>query len=301
VIRLTLILLAAGRLLAQPAFYSTAYLEKWKPGFQTGIEENYHQVLLPLLTRAERQRLGEVRLEFPLFGKTRDAFELYSEPGATPARIVLPIASLRFFGDVCISTGWWREQQGRGPDPVMGYISRTKYGRAPRLSLRQAIGVPENAGENPRIQDFTTKCFSSGALFILLHEMGHVMERGRGAGGQQEEMAADAFALEIFRRLKTPPTGSVLFFSAAAYAAPTRWDFPNEKAYLEAIRESTHPVTSQRLKAISRELTGHAQDYRDPNPQRGPELARNAGQEILRLADFLEDYGVQRAMRLAYQ
>ena len=299
--RVMLILLAAGRLLAQPAFYSTAYLEEWKPGFQSGLLENYKEVVLPRLTSAERQRLGEVRLEFPLFGQTRDTYEFYSLPGANPPRIVLPISSLRFFADVCLSTAWWRRQNKKELDPVMGYISRTKYGRAPRLSLRKALGVPENAGEDPGIQNFTSECFSSGALFILLHEMGHVIERGRGPGGQSEEMLADAFALEIFRRLKTPPTGSVLFFSAVAYAAPTRWDYPNEKAYLKATRESTHPVTSERLKAISRELTVPAQDYRDPNPVRGPELARYAGREIGRLADFLEDYGVQRAMELVYQ
>jgi hypothetical protein len=301
VIRGSLILLAAGCLFAQPAFYSTAYLENWKPGFQSGLDQNYQEVVLPLLTPSERLRLGDVRLEFPLFGQTRDAFEFYTQPGAKPARIVLPISSLRFLGDVCLSTGWWRGQQKQGLDPVLGYISRTKYGRAPRLSLRQAIGVPENAREVPAVQDFTTKCFSSAALFILLHEMGHVMERGRGPGGQAEEVAADAFALEIFRRLKTPPTGSVLFFAAAAHAAPTRWDFPTEQAYLKAVEQSTHPLTSQRLKAISRELTRHAQDYQDPDPRRGPELARYAGQEILRLADFLEDYGVQRAMQLGYQ
>ena len=305
-IRAALILLAAGRLLAQPAFYSEDYLATWRPEYQRPLEEDYRQVVMPRLTPVERARLNEVQIEFPLFGKTTDAFEFYSLPSARPPRIVLPVSSLRFFGDVCLAEEW-SLQQGRREDldPVMGYISRTKFGRAPRrngktLSLREAVGVPANAGDNPRIADRSGKCVSSGLLFILLHEMGHIEARERRLPSQQEEMAADGFALEIFRRLGTPPTGAVLFFSAYSYAAPNRWDFPSEQEYLKSLEQSTHPVTSERLRAVSRELADHAIDYKDPSPQRGQELARYASAEIRKIADFLDDPAVQRAMRNAY-
>jgi hypothetical protein len=305
-IRAALILLAAGRLLAQPAFYSEDYLATWKPEYQRPLEEDYRQVVMPRLTPAERARLGEAQIEFPLFGKTTDAFEFYSLPAARPPRIVLPVSSLRFFGDVCLTEEWSMQQGRREPDPVMGYISRTKYGRAPRrngktLSLREAVGVPATAGDNPKIAELSSKCVSSGLLFILLHEMGHIEARERRLPSQQEEMAADGFALEIFRRLGTPPTGAVLFFSAYSYAASNRWDFPSEQEYLKSLQQSTHPVTSERLRAISRELADHAIDFKDPNPQRGQELARYASAEIRKVADFLDNPAVQRAMRDGYQ
>jgi hypothetical protein len=190
-IRVALILLAAGQLLAQPAFYSDAYLTKWKPEYQRPLEEDYRDVIMPRLTPAERARLGAIQIEFPLFGKTTDAFEFYSLPAALPPRIVMPVSSLRFFADVCLAEEWWRQQGRQGLDPVMGYISRTKYGRAPRrdgktLSLRDAVGVPGNVGDNPKIANPASQCISSGLLFILLHEMGHIVVRERRLASQAE-------------------------------------------------------------------------------------------------------------------
>jgi hypothetical protein len=194
------------------------------------LDADYREVVMPRLTPTERLRLTNILIEFPLFGQTRDAFEFYSLPRAKPARVVMPISSLRFFGDVCLATGWWEQQGAKGQSPVLGYISQMKYGRVPSskgktLSLMEGAGVPPAARDNPKIADFASKCVSSGFLFILLHEIGHIVTEDPRLASQEQEMAADTFAAEIFRRLGTAPTGAVLFFSANSYVVPNRWDF----------------------------------------------------------------------------
>jgi hypothetical protein len=69
----------------------------------------------------------------------------------------------------------------------------------------------ETALADPFVEDVSTKILDSTVNYLLAHEVGHVMlghEGGlTGGASQEQEIAADRFALDFFTAVGTPPLG----------------------------------------------------------------------------------------------
>ena len=98
--------------------------------------------------------------------------------------------------------------------------------------------------------------------------MGHILNRHPGNSVVQAEVSrtnerqADAFALHVLRRDQAIPMGAILFFQMTAFtASPGRFDYPTVEEWQQALRAATHPVTSDRVRALAEGLRAGADRY----------------------------------------
>jgi hypothetical protein len=314
-----LVLLAS--LLAPPALakdmaslYDDATLAYWQPRFQENILWNVDHVIWPRLDAQEREQLAEVSLCFPLRGPSGDPLEFYARLGAAddacaeqpPPVVVLPIPSIKFFDDLSVAHAWlWRN--GYGPDTALEYASMLKYGEPGRFGGRYpaplpALQIPDDALDDPVVDEESQKLLKSAIVFLVLHELGHVLHRHPGydaisaAKEQANEQEADQFALAVMRRIGVAPFGMVLWFQTGAYLAPNRGDFASDDAYAAWLRQTTHPVTETRLRAIAAELRQSPEDFalEFPDRESGRFAILATADDIDRVADVMADPGIQR-------
>lgn len=247
--------------------YTEEHLQYWKGRYTDNIRWNFDHLILGKLTPAERDRLGPVRLAFPLKapGDLRQhPLQFYSADNT----IVAPIQSVRFFDEITQAWGWlWSNDH---PLELVGdYLAMIRYrnpqefpgGRFPPPLT--ALGIPEDAWQHdPRMDDVSQKALKSAVVWILAHELAHVYygHPGYGPGvtrseAQENEIAADRFASMIMRRIGVAPVGMLQYFMALAHLEPGRGDFASEAAWRRYLRtEATHPVTAGRLNAIAGDL-----------------------------------------------
>jgi hypothetical protein len=80
---------------------------------------------------------------------------------------------------------------------------------------------------------------------------------------RRNEAQADAFALDVFSRIGEPPLGLAGFFMLAAYADQGRGDFASEADWRAWLAQRTHPVDSERLRAVAAHLRDDRPHYTD--------------------------------------
>lgn len=287
--------------------YPRATLEHWQPRFAESIRWNFENVILPALTPEERGRLGRVRLDFPLVGAGGDPLDFHST--TRPPVVTMPTLSVKFLDDLAIAIAWLNVS-GNRPEALQEYVAMLKYRQARELpggvfpEPLPALGVPEDALQDPYVDDVSKKITKSAVVWILLHEIGHIVydHPGYGAGvrrrdAQRNEAEADAFATEVMRRIGEAPGGMTVFFLIANAWWSNRGDFSSDaawRAYLES--EATHPMTGGRMRAIGEGIVAAAPDFarNEPDPRQGAARVRGIGEEIIRLAGFYEDTDLQR-------
>jgi hypothetical protein len=93
-------------------------------------------------------------------------------------------------------------------------------------------------------------------VFLLAHEVGHALKKHRTdlhepAERRKQEIEADAFAIEVMRRIGQVPTGLDFWFDVERirHVAPTK--FPTEAEWQKYLASFDHPVTSERLEALA--------------------------------------------------
>lgn len=279
-------------------FYDRKTLVFWQGQTPPGVEENFREVVWPKLTQDEKRTLGRVVLDFPL-EDARHPMNFYALSDGGKKTITLPISSLRFLGDIALADAWLNES-GYSTDPIIDYVAMLKYqwpdglaGR--RYRPREALGIPDNAGTNARVQGQFQRIFGTAIVFVLSHELGHLYHRhGTDVSpehSRQQEEEADRFAMEVMRRIGEAPVGMVQFFSVLAYLELYRTD-PN---YTARRTTATHPVTSSRLQAVAAGLETYSADFsRTGTPrQTFPKLA----EKVRGWAHTLDDAGVQNLIR----
>ena len=119
-----------------------------------------------------------------------------------------------------------------------------------RLPLA-ALGVPANANDNPSVLERRNENLSKGILFIMGHELGHLVHGldahvacRRSSGGerpascdlaamQRAEAAADAFAVDLFRRMGLVPSASNFFFLMSSRLTELPFEFPSDAQWQE--------------------------------------------------------------------
>jgi hypothetical protein len=235
--------------------YSHWYSEKELKYIQSVYGQNLKKLLFidvfPHLTIAERKTLSSVKIKFPLKGRSAGLFEyaMHLKTG----EMYISALSVKFFDDIAIALAWY-EVEKRDKNKVASYLQRLSvlehHSRAPL----KALSVPAKAWQlNAYVDDMSQKTLKSGMLFILLHELSHwhfkhaPYSKLSVLQAQQQELQADAFALEVMSRMKVIPYGMVSWFMMLGLA--------------QTDISSTHPVTSARLMAIATKLEKNPKSF----------------------------------------
>lgn len=293
------------------SLYDDVTLAYWQTRYPRSIEWNFKNVILRVLTPAERRALAGVTLQFPLRGFKSDPLEFYAS--LNPPTVTIPILSVKFFDDLSIAYTWLSVND-YSPETVTNYVAMLKYnppGRFPGGRYPpplKALRVPDNALANPRVDELSQKILKSAVVWVLAHELGHIYHRHPGyvpgvtrKQAQSNEEEADRFATEIMRRIGELPGGMVNFFMVAAHWWPNRGDFSSDKEWEEYLeKEATHPFTAQRLLALAARLEEAAGDFArsETDYAAGVERARYIAKRVSTIAGILQDTDVQRSIAL---
>lgn len=276
----TLAILAAGLLAsnASPAtdakdsepwsgFYDRSVLAQAAKDLRPGILDNWQHVILPSLTTEERRRLEQVRFVVDLEDPS-SAVNFYAKSG----EVHIPASSARMLGDLVAS--WiWLNKHRYSTDTVNEYLAILRYQwgsgalRSQRYRPLEALGVPADVRTDPAIADEFASVISNVLFFIVGHELGHVLYGHQGIDAKDpaksarsiaQEQQADAFALELMRRIGELPIGVPMFFMFMTTLEPA----PTDPA-------RTHPQSSERIRALASALRtqarGFARGFKDPS------------------------------------
>jgi hypothetical protein len=290
--------------------YEGETLRHWGTRYPDNVRWNFENLLLKRLKPKELDVLRAVRLEFPVAGEiTGSPMEFYSYP--KPASVVLPILSIKFLDDVSIASAWL-ELHEYSQESLLDYVAMLKYrspmrfpgGRFPPPMM--ALQVPDRIWETEKdVDDLSQKLLKSSLVWIMAHELGHILYGHPGYGAitaqqaQRNEVQADGFATDLFRRIGTPPVGMGLVFIIFAHLFPHRGDFADERAWKEYVARATHPLSTQRLRALAQDLRASASEFAAAEPKKEAATIQVQGiaQQLDRVAKLLADSGLQQFMR----
>ena len=223
------------------------------------VNAEYRGTILPRLTADEKKALAPIKIEFPIAGPRGDPFEFYTD-GST---IYLPALSLRFYADLCFAHAWLNAHgfDGTTVRDYVGLLFReaSLSPTAPLPPVFKTLGVPENVREETAVAERGNRSFGNTVVFILAHELGHALQKHRGdvtdsAMSRTQEIAADAFAIEIMRRLPQIPLGLEHWFDfeRIRHAAPR--EIPRDAEWQKYLSTLRHPVTTERLNSLAIEI-----------------------------------------------
>ncbi len=255
--------LANSGLASTTPLYPQSLIREWEPEFRAVVTENYARLFRPKLETHEAERLRTLRFEFPT-DPGRVLLEFHTRPDGT---VVLPVASLLLLKDL-VAAQVWLEANGYSTQTLFDYLAIVRQGRlaswpaSQRLPLK-ALGIPEGALGDKHLLEKRNDILSKTVLFILGHEIGHLTQglsaqaecalntkRGRQcdfAALQTSEAEADAFAIDMFRRIGLLPSASNFFFTVASRLSPLPFEFPNDRAWQNHAKKQTHPLDSARI------------------------------------------------------
>jgi hypothetical protein len=221
------------------------------------IQAEYRDTILPQLSGEERSVLGAVKIEVPLMGPNGDPFSFYTDNKGT---ICLPALSLRFFSDLCVVNAWLNAHgyDGTTARDYVGLLFREAAAspRAPLPPVFRTLGVPDNARDESQVSNRADRNFGNTIVFLLAHELGHVLKKHRTDlrdldEKRKQEIEADAFAIEMMRRIGQVPVGIEFWFDMehSGHVAARKFDTQAEwRKYLASL---DHPITTERLDALA--------------------------------------------------
>lgn len=239
--------------------YPRQQLEADAARYGAMVDAEYRGTILPRLTAAEKDALASIKFAFPIAGPLGDPFEFYTD-GRT---VYLPALSLRFYADLCMAHAWL-SLHGYDGTTVRDYVGllfreASLSPRAPLPPIFKTLGVPENVRDEPAVEQRGSRNFANTVVFILAHELGHALRKHRAdvsdpAQSRAQEIAADAFAIEVMRRLPQIPLGleSWFDFERIRHAAPR--EIPRDADWQKYLSTLRHPVTTERLNSLALEI-----------------------------------------------
>jgi len=309
------ILLSLAPIRAEPKegldrLYDGATLESWGSRYERGLRRNFNTVIRPLLEEAGLGNLATVRIELPPAVPELEPFAYYAS--SPPATVTLSVTSLKFFDDLTTAIAWL-ERNGHSSQAAYDYISLLKYRSAEELGGRyppplEALRVPADALADENVAYIAQRIFDSAIAFVFLHELGHIAHNHPGYGpsvtraeARANEEEADRFALEMMRRTASDPSGMVFLFMAFVHGLDNRGDFAGDAEYEAFLRESTHPVTSERVAAIAEWLSRHRDDFvtSDGRNTTEPEEIQYLSEQLASIARLMSDPEWQQATAFA--
>ena len=287
-------------------FYPSNELAYWQSRYCTKIRPKLNDELIASMTVSERRAVGPVKLHCPrIAAGQKIPINFYAMQH--PPRIIAPAISIKFLDDLAIASAWLL-QNGYSQSTVYNYLSMIKYRRAGEMPQGRfppplkALKIPDDVLNDADIYSLSEKIFGSALLFVLAHELGHLRYRHPGYDiplqqAKQNELEADAFAVELLRRIGLPPLGVTHFFMAAAYLGRHRGDFASDRDWENYLRtQQTHPVTTQRLQILSAKLKQYAGDFArgEPNYANAVNLINYTAGQLDGIAKILSDYEIQK-------
>jgi hypothetical protein len=238
--------------------YTREELAESAARYREQVTTEYRETILPKLTAAEKAALANVKIEFPTVGPTGDPFEFYSD--ATTSTIYLPALSLRFYADLCFAQAWLGEHgyDGTTVRDYVGLLFREASAspRAEPPPIFKTLGIPANVRDEQRTADRATRNFANVVVFLLGHELGHVRAKHRAdlsdpVKQREQEITADAFAIELFRRLPQIPVGLDYWFDCERIRHIAPKEIPTNAEWQKYLATLSHPVTTERLNALA--------------------------------------------------
>jgi hypothetical protein len=288
--------------------YSNSTLVYWRARYSENILWNFRNAIWRELSPEEKQRLQSVDIAFPLTSPRGDPLDYYTLLSSTAAQINLPVLSIKFFDDLAIAYAWLGEN-GYDTQTATDYVALLKYlypadfpGGRYEAPLR-ALQIPADALSDPVVNNLAQKILKSAIIWILLHELGHAFYRhGKPTDiqtAQHQEMQADNFATEIMRRIGVAPVGMGFFFATAVLWWPNRSDCPSSAAWQQALRNSQHPATTDRLRRLAALIRQYRRDFvrKEPNPSAALLAVNSATNTLDQMANFLASEDLQRTIR----
>jgi len=172
----------AATALAQPAatslpIYSADTIREREPEFRSVIIGNYERLMRPTLNPAEARKLRAVRWSFPT-NEQQVLFEFYAN-SAGNGTITMPVASLLLLKDLATAEAWLTVN-GYSTFSLLDYVTIVRLNRlaqwpaSDRLPAR-ALGIPEDALNDERVRARRNEVLSKSILFIVAHELGHLL------------------------------------------------------------------------------------------------------------------------------
>ncbi|MGC9353506.1 MAG: phage exclusion protein Lit family protein [Mariniphaga sp.] len=291
--------------------YSKQDLSYWQTRYPANISWNFNDLMLGKLYPKEKYNAFGTKLEFPLTPYGEMAGSPFSFYAAVPHKtIYISVSSVKFIDDLSIASAWL-EQNGYSQETVMDYISILKYSfnRFPKGNIPgplKALHIPDNALDDRLVDDLSQKILKSIIVWILGHELGHIVYNHPAyhsvsfAESQKCEKEADAFATDMFRRIGTIPAGMILLFTVFTTFYAHRGDFSSEKEWQNYLKNSTHPVSLERLKLIAEELVKTAESFTGAEPDRlnATRITEYVGREAGKIAEIIHSEKMQEFLRL---
>ena len=277
--------------------YDASELAALQPSYERGWRDNYKNVVSPQFKPDERARFANVRFHMERSIPDSEPFGFM----AGGDDVYASTASLKFLEEITLAHSWL-DMSGLSTQSLGDYLMMLRYwdarrGRPPKPL--EALCVPDTSKIDPKIVDRATRSFDETALFVLLHEYGHAYHRHPGnaqvppAVSRANEQAADAFALDIFTRLKQPPIGVAILFFMMTHLQENRADYPSEEAFQASLTGRTHPVSPERLQAFARNVTAqssvYAQSFRSAQA-----AVMSLALQAMQLSYLLGDQDIQR-------
>lgn len=254
----------------EPAIYAPAVLAEWHDEFRdvlNGHLARYRELLSP----ADRAQIELLRLQLPRDGE-KWPFQFQVGHGV----LEMPVASLMFLKDIAMAEAWLKTQDW-STSTLSDYMGALRHGRlngvapARRVPLA-ALGVPADAAQDPRVLDRRNDTLDKLMLFLLAHELGHLLQPGALEPQRRcqqkpplpscshealraSERAADEIAVVLMLRAGFVPNPAALLFTLNA-------------RYLDGDAAPTHPVDADRVlalrSAIDQRADAFARVTRDP-------------------------------------
>ncbi len=296
--RVALLMLVCTPVLAQDVsqLYTTPELQEIGKRYRPNLRGMWEEDFLSNVTRDERVQAGMVTLNLPLVGATRHPLEFYSSP--TERQVFLPIASIKFIDDLAVGFAYY-DKMACDLGTVSDYAAVLRFRPADaKGSPLDALGVPREAIKDPYVDDVAQKILKSTVYFVAGHEYAHVMyghKDYRAITAQQaqlQEAEADAFALEVMRRIGVPPLALTYFFLLASRLEASPGDFPSSVEYERYLRhQATHPVSALRILKVAEGIENHADSFArlQKDPASSKKKLQEAAQKLREIARTLDD------------
>jgi len=263
--------LAQTRAEALSSLYDDATLRYWQGRYEISTAKLKDLIIQPGLPSRLESKLAMVHFEHPMprdqngqqAALRGDPLQYYSNADPNQPQVFLPVLSMKFLDDLCVAYTW-REAHGGSIDEVFNYVAELKYrkskdfpgGRYPQPL--EALHIPDNALQDPEVNERSLGRFTTARAFIVGHELGHVMGCNNYPKPVDREICADALGARVvrdfMRRTQVAPLGVVIYFMAALHWEPNQADFNSPKDWRDYVDQADHPLTSARLGALASAL-----------------------------------------------
>ncbi|MGI9478733.1 MAG: hypothetical protein ACR2PI_18670 [Hyphomicrobiaceae bacterium] len=248
--------------------YPDKVLNREAPRLKRAISGIFNKGIKPTFTAQEAAALRGVRLTFPPPRPDDAVLNFYAGQLNGRATVVLPLQSLKLVEDLTTAFAWlYVSKRTFGPlDLYFAMLQRKPHealGPVGRRDVLSLLGAPANVLKNKKIDDLSLRLRNEAFAYILTHELGHLLFKHKGLAGitpaqaRADEIQSDAFAFDVLARSGTPPMGAVLYYQAQIFSLPHRGAFTTQEAWQRYLdTASTHPLSVDRIQAMSRMISG---------------------------------------------